>query len=75
MNESPPSTSRTQGSSRAFPAPRLTESVTEPVAVSETGPPLASPRLAELLDKAELDERNQREEERLACLGRLAAFD
>ncbi|MCA9012300.1 MAG: hypothetical protein KDB01_21260 [Planctomycetaceae bacterium] len=56
---------------RASPsAPR-----TEPSAVPETPPPMRSSQLADLLDKVEAAEREKRQQDALALLGRLAAFD
>lgn len=58
---------------RAAPARPFTEPATEPV--PETAPLMQSPRLASLLDTVENAERIKREQEALALLGRLAAFD
>ena len=55
---------------RAETAPE-TETATKPMAT----PSLESPRLAELMNREEVAEREKREQEALALLGRLAVFD
>lgn len=71
MSTMSPAPSRLSTRPRAAPA----SPAREPISVPDSTPPMKSPQLASLLDRVENAEREKREQDALALLGRLARFD